>query len=56
MVPVVNQNSNNHNLVYDSESNDEGDEHLFDEDVDEEIKSKSKSTIKSKVVHVMKKL
>ena len=55
-VPVMYQNNYNYNVVFDSISDNEGEENLCDEDVDEEFKATPKITINAKVVNAVKKL
>ena len=58
MVPVVNQNNNNYNIVSDSKSerDEETEEDLFDVDIDDKVKATPKTTINAKVVQMIKQL
>ena len=59
MVPIINNNNNNNNIVSasDSDTDIENDnKNVFDEDIDDEVKVTSKTTINAKVVWAMKNL
>ena len=45
MVPIVNNNFYNYNVVSDSESDNENEEIIFDEDIHKEVKVTPKTTI-----------
>ena len=55
MVPVINQHNDNHcNVVSDSESENDDEENLFDEDVNKKKESTPKNAINAKVAQAKK--